>query len=666
MLAGFNLLLWTTHVTEALLPKCETIKAAGYDGVEIPVFEGTPGQYRTIGQSLSNLGLRRTAVGIVQNIEASPMSLSPAARSAGRDHLKWMVECCAEAGVEVLCGPFHQPLGVFTGAGITERELGYLVDSHREMAHFAASAGVRLSIEPLNRFECYALNTMAQSRELVEKVGVAGYGALFDTFHANIEEKSLTSAVQDGGSAINHVHFSENDRGAPGNGHINFDEAARALQKAGYDGWVVIEAFGQALPEIAAATKVWRPLFDREEDVVEAGIRTIENAWTGTKQAIKTNRIRLGMVGGGNEAFIGAVHRIAARMDAHFELVAGALSSTPKKSRASASALGLDPGRAYPDFHAMLEGESRRSDGIEAVAIVTPNHMHFEPAAAFLNAGIHVICEKPMTSTVADAKKLARIAENANALFVLTHNYTGYPMVRQAREMIADGSLGKIRVVQVEYPQDWLAEPVENKQADWRTDPSKSGAGGSTGDIGTHAFNLAEYVTGLKVLSLAADLQTYVTGRRLDDNAHVLLKLENDARGVLWSSQVAVGNENALRLRVFGEKGGLAWAQEDPNRLEFTPLGEATRTLTRGSGSVGAAAERMTRIPPGHPEGYLEAFANIYSEAAEAIRAFDTGRAATEEVQFPSVRDGLRGLAFVSACVKSSDRSSAWVHVDTI
>lgn len=664
MLAGFNLLLWTTHLKEELLPQCQAIKSAGYDGVEIPVFEGDPAHFKAMGARLNDMGLRRTAVGIVQSPEANPMSQNIAVRRAGVDHLKWMVECCAAAGVELLCGPFHQPLGTFSGIGATERELDCLVESHREMASFAAAAGVKLSIEPLNRFECYALNTMEQSRSLVERVNTEGYGCLFDTFHANIEEKSFGGAIRHAGTTINHVHFSENDRGVPGSGNIDYPSATRALKEIGYDGWIVIEAFGQALPEIVAATKVWRPLFNREEEVVAAGINVIRKNWAEPNRRSEMRRIRLGMVGGGNEAFIGAVHRIASRIDDKFELVAGALSSTPEKSQASGEALGLPHDRIYPDFSTMAFAEAKRHDGIDAVAIVTPNHMHFEPAAAFLKAGIHVICEKPLATTEAEANKLVSLAQNSNALFILTHNYTGYPMVRQAREMVADGALGKIRVVQVEYPQDWLAEPVDNKQASWRTDPTKSGQGGSTGDIGTHAFNLVEYVTGLKVTSLAADLQSFVAGRRVDDNAHVMLRLESEARGMLWSSQVAPGHENDLRLRVYGEKGGLEWQQESPNTLWHAPLGEARRAITRGSGAAGAAAARMSRIPPGHPEGYHEAFANIYSEAAEAIRAYQDGRDPPEDVHFPTVEHGLRGVKFISACVKSSTRNASWVMVD--
>ena len=375
-------------------------------------------------------------------------------------------------------------------------------------------------------------------------------------------------------------------------------------------------------------------------------------------------RIRLGMVGGGRDAFIGAVHRIASRIDDRFELVAGCFSSTAEKSRASGADLGLDPARVYDDFASMAKREARLKDGIEAVAIVTPNHMHWPAAREFLKRGIHVICDKPLTATLADARRLVAAAEASGAVFVLTHNYTGYPMVRQARQMVAEGLVGTIRVVQAEYPQDWLAEPLEQtgmKQADWRTDPARSGAGGCVGDIGTHAFNLACFVTGLEVEALSAELTTFVEGRRLDDNAQVMLRFAGGARGALWSSQVATGNENALRLRVYGSKGGLEWSQEDPNQLWFTPLGEPRRLITRGGAGAGAAAGRATRVPPGHPEGYLEGFATIYAEAAAAIRAAQAGAAPDPAVTYPTVRDGLAGVAFVDACVRSSARNGAWV-----
>lgn len=377
-----------------------------------------------------------------------------------------------------------------------------------------------------------------------------------------------------------------------------------------------------------------------------------------------STRIRLGMVGGGNDAFIGGVHRIASRIDDKYELVAGALSSTPEKSRASGEALGLSADRIYDDYKQMAIREARLKNGIEAVSIVTPNHVHYAAAREFLKRGIHVICDKPLTSTLGDAKKLVAAAEKSDALFILTHNYTGYPMVRQAREMVANGAIGKIRVIQVEYPQDWLTIEQDFKQAEWRTDPERSGAGGSTGDIGSHAHNLACFVSGLKVSSLAADLQAFVPGRKVDDNAHVMLRFEGGARGMLWSSQVAPGNENALKLRIYGEKGGLEWAQEDPNYLWYTPFGEPKRLITRNGAGAGDAAARMSRIPPGHPEGYLEGFANIYSEAAEAIFAKRNGKALASEVVFPTVQDGLSGVRFIDACVRSSARNSAWINLE--
>jgi predicted dehydrogenase len=373
-------------------------------------------------------------------------------------------------------------------------------------------------------------------------------------------------------------------------------------------------------------------------------------------------RIRLGMVGGGRGAFIGAVHRIAARLDDQYELVAGAFSSDPERSAASAADLGVV--RAYGSFAEMAQKEARRKDGIEAVAIVTPNHMHAPAAMEFLKRGIHVICDKPLTATLPEARKLVKAAEASGVVFALTHNYTGYPMVRQAREMVAAGELGRLRLVNVEYIQDWLTEPIETtgqKQAEWRTDPARTGAGGSTGDIGTHAFNLANYITGLTLESLAADLQSFVPGRRVDDNAHVLMRYEGGARGTLWCSQVASGQENRLSIRIFGEKAGLEWHQENPNYLYVTPLGQPPYRLSRGGSGTGEAAARVTRIPPGHPEGYLEGFANIYAEAARAIIARRDGVKLDPAVSFPGLKEGLEGVAFVDACVRSSKRNAAWV-----
>lgn len=377
----------------------------------------------------------------------------------------------------------------------------------------------------------------------------------------------------------------------------------------------------------------------------------------------RPRRIRLGMVGGGQGAFIGGVHRIAARIDDRFELVAGALSSTPEKALASAAEIGLDPERSYGSYVEMAATEAEREDGIEAVAIVTPNHMHFPVAKTFLEVGIHVICDKPMTTTLAEAQELAEIAAASGKIFVLTHNYTGYPMIRQARAMVAAGDLGKIRMVHAEYIQDWLADRAEDtgsKQAGWRVDPARAGAGGSIGDIGTHAHNLACFVTGLKVERLSADLSSFVEGRELDDNANMLLRFAGGAKGMLWASQVAVGNENGLSLRVYGDKGGLEWRQEEPNRLWFTPLGEPKRLLTRGGAGANAAAAAVSRIPAGHPEGYLEGFATIYAEAAEMIHASDAGQAPPDGLALPTLADGIDGLAFIEACVASSQNDGAW------
>ncbi len=377
-------------------------------------------------------------------------------------------------------------------------------------------------------------------------------------------------------------------------------------------------------------------------------------------------RIRLGMVGGGQGACIGAVHRNASRLDDHFTLVAGALSSEPERAKASGRELGLAEDRCYGDFKEMAKREARLKDGIEAVSIVTPNNLHYPIAREFLKRGIHVICDKPLTSNLADAKKLAEAGAKSGAVFVLTHNYPGYPMVRQARDMVAEGALGRLRVVQAEYAQDWLSDKLEDtgqKQAGWRTDPAQAGAGGSTGDIGTHAFNLACFVTGLEVEELSADLDSFVEGRRVDDNAHVLLRFAGGAKGMLWASQVAPGNENSLTLRVYGTKGGLEWAQENPNQLWFTPLGEPKRLITRGGAGSGEAAGRVTRIPPGHPEGYLEGFANIYAEAARAIRAAQGGDAPEAGTLYPTLQDGVKGVGFVEACVASSQRNGKWVKL---
>jgi predicted dehydrogenase len=376
-------------------------------------------------------------------------------------------------------------------------------------------------------------------------------------------------------------------------------------------------------------------------------------------------RIRLGMVGGGTGAFIGYVHRIAARLDGDYELVAGALSSTPERSQESGKAIGLAPDRIYDNYEQMAKAEAARPDGIEAVAIVTPNHMHYGPAKAFLEAGIHVICDKPLTSSLDDARKLAEIKPANGAKFLLTHNYTGYPLIRQARELVESGALGKIRVVQAEYPQDWLAVEADpgNKQAAWRTDPARSGAGGAIGDIGTHAYNLLRFVTGLQTEAVAADLQSFVPGRKLDDNVHIMLRFTDGARGMLWASQVAVGCENGLQLRVYGEKAGLEWRQDNPNYMWYTEFGKPKQLLTRGGAISGNAASTMNvRVPAGHPEGYLEAFATLYSQFAEVIR----GNGAPYEGLLPTMQDGVEGMQFITASVKSSQEDSRWVKLSEV
>ncbi|MDR3493154.1 MAG: Gfo/Idh/MocA family oxidoreductase [Ancalomicrobiaceae bacterium] len=390
---------------------------------------------------------------------------------------------------------------------------------------------------------------------------------------------------------------------------------------------------------------------------------TIEASSTATAR----RRLRLGMVGGGRGAFIGAVHRIAARLDDRYELVAGALSSDPERALASADDLLIAPDRAYADFADMARMEAARPDCIDVVAIVTPNHLHFPAARAFLAAGIHVICDKPMTRTVAEAEALADLVEKSGLVFVLTHNYTAYPMVRQAKSMVADGVLGKLRLVQVEYPQDWLTTAVEatgSKQAEWRVDPARSGAGGSLGDIGSHAFNLAEYISGLKVETLAADLECFVPGRTLDDNANILMRFAGGAKGMLWCSQVAPGNANALKIRLYGEKGGLEWQQESPNTLLHTPFGEPPRLITRSGPGANAAAAHATRVPSGHPEGYLEGFAQVYADAAELISArLDKRAPDPAALGVPTVHDGVRGVRFIDAAVRSGRANAGWTIV---
>lgn len=376
--------------------------------------------------------------------------------------------------------------------------------------------------------------------------------------------------------------------------------------------------------------------------------------------------VRLGMVGGGQGAFIGAVHRMAARLDGHYVFCAGALSSDPDRARASGRELGLPADRSYASHEDLIAGESAREDGVEAVAVVTPNHLHFPVARACLEAGFHVICDKPMTVTVDEARALRKLAESGDRILAVTYNYSGYPLIREARAMVRRGDVGTIRVVQGEYAQDWLSRDIESsgqKQASWRTDPARSGAGGCIGDIGTHIYQLITFVTGLETEALSADLATFVEGRRLDDNAHLLLRFKGGAKGMIWASQVAAGCENGLQLRVYGDRGGLVWRQENPNELIFSPLGEPARRMTRGGAGTGEAAARLTRVPAGHPEGYIEGFANIYGEIAAAIRAARDGTPVADDVCYPTGADGEKGVAFIDAAVRSSAAGTKWVQL---
>jgi predicted dehydrogenase len=384
-------------------------------------------------------------------------------------------------------------------------------------------------------------------------------------------------------------------------------------------------------------------------------------------KTLSNRRILLGMVGGGQDALIGNAHRIAARLDDEYELCAGALSSNPVRAMASAQEIGLPADRSYGSYAEMVSSEAAREDGIDVVAIVTPNDTHHAIAKAFLAAGIHVICDKPMTVTIEEAESLQDAARSAGRILAVTYNYTGYAMVREAREIIERGDLGTIRVVQVQYAQDWLTEPIEldgQKQAAWRTDPAKSGVGGTITDIGTHAYHLACFVSGLKLEALCADLTTFVDGRRLDDNAHLLLRFAGGAKGMLWASQVAVGNENNVRLGVYGDKGGLTWQQEQANEISFSLFGKAPQRITRGGPSGHpASSTSIIRMPNGHPEGYLEGFATIYSQVAAAIRAASEGKAPDTNILFPTGDDGKAGVAFVDAAVRSSTAGGIWVDL---
>jgi len=372
------------------------------------------------------------------------------------------------------------------------------------------------------------------------------------------------------------------------------------------------------------------------------------------------------MIGGGRGAFIGAVHRLAAIMDGHAELVAGAFSSDAARSKASGADLWLDPARVYGSYREMARAEAARPAGqrLDFVVIVTPNHQHFPPAKLFLEAGFNVVCDKPATFDLKEALALRKIVARTKKVFVLTHNYTGNVMVKQARELVRQGALGPIRKIVVEYPQGWLSTRLEatgQKQAEWRTDPKRSGAAGCLGDIGTHAENLARYVTGLKIDSLCADLTTFVGGRKLDDDGNILVRYRGGAKGVLHASQISVGEENNLNLRVYGTKAGLEWHQEHPNELIVKYPDQPAQIWRRGNGYVGEQAKRFTRVPAGHPEGYLEAFGNIYREAFRAIAAEVAGKRRPKDLDFPTIDDGVYGMAFIETAVKSARRGARWV-----
>ena len=372
------------------------------------------------------------------------------------------------------------------------------------------------------------------------------------------------------------------------------------------------------------------------------------------------------MIGGGRGAFIGAVHRIAAGLDNQAELVAGAFSSDPARSKASGEDFFLEPSRVYGTYQEMADREAKRpaNDRLDFIVIVTPNHQHFGPAKAFLERGFNVVCDKPVTFDLAQARTLAKLVRKSGKVFALTHNYTGNVLVKEAREWVRRGDLGEIRKVVVEYPQGWLSTHLEasgQKQAAWRTDPKRSGAAGCIGDIGSHADNLARYITGLEIDSLCADLTSFVKGRKLDDDGNVLLRFKGGAKGILHSSQISVGDENNLNIRVYGTKAGLEWHQENPNQLTIKYPDRPEQILRRGNGYLSDQAKKFVRIPAGHPEGYLEAFANIYREAFRAIEAEVSGKPIPKDVDFPGIEEGLHGMHFIATVVKSAQAGAKWV-----
>ena len=377
-------------------------------------------------------------------------------------------------------------------------------------------------------------------------------------------------------------------------------------------------------------------------------------------------RLRLGMIGGGQGAFIGAVHRIASRIDDRYDLLAGCLSSTADRALASAKEIGIDPSRSYPDFKTMAKEEAQREDGVEVVSIVTPNHMHAGPSIEFLKQGVNVICDKPLTATMEDAHSLYKAVKESKAHFFLSHNYTGYPVVREMRRIVQEGTLGKIRVLKGSYLQGWLGKKEEdtgeNKQAEWRTDPKRSGAAGAVGDIGSHTMHLVEFVTGLKVQEVAADLTTFVEGRKLDDDASILIRLNNKAKGSLSISQVAIGEENNLKISIYGERGAIHWEQENPNFARMSIDGKLDQIITRGGPIHKESSMANIRIPPGHPEGYLEGFAQIYSDAADIIQ--NIGNAKELIKILPNIEEGLHIMKFINATVQSSNSNSQWISIE--
>lgn len=380
-------------------------------------------------------------------------------------------------------------------------------------------------------------------------------------------------------------------------------------------------------------------------------------------------KLRMGMVGGGPDAFIGAVHRKAAALDGEIELVCGAFSSSPEKSRIAGESLYLGANRVYDSYSSMIKSEKSLPEGerMDFVSIVTPNHVHFGPAKEALENGFHVIIDKPLALSVAEARKLKLITDKSGLILAVTHAYVGYPMVKEARHLVKTGKIGKVRKIYVEYPQGWLATPLEKtgqKQAGWRTDPKRSGAGGAIGDIGTHAANLAEYISGLSITEICADLNAVIKGRLLDDDSAMLLRFENGASGTLIATQVAAGEENNLRIRIYGETGGLEWRQEEPNSLVVRSLTEPKKIYRTGMDYLSDAAKHNTRVPSGHPEGYLEAFANIYLAFAKAVRNYKPGKKLNiEKYDFPDVNEGVRGMEFVEAVVKSSKSKQKWIKV---